>query len=117
MEEIKLKLSLDLKNALKQKDTIAVKTIRSLMSAIDNAGAVEVETPSTMPMAGGIAGATDGLGSSEVPRKELSDEDMRQIIEEEIGEINTTIELLENHSHPQVAELIKQKELLKNYLY
>ena len=116
MDTIKLQLSNDLKIALKKRDAIAIKTIRSLMAALDNAEAVQVAAPETMPMAGGIAGATDGLGSSDVPRKELAKEDIRKIIQNEIDEIENTINLLKKYSRPEVEELAIQMNLLKKYL-
>ena len=116
MEKIKLKLSADLKNAMKEKNEIAIKTIRSLISEIDNAGAVIVEKPKIMPMSGGIAGATDGVGSSEVPRRELSEIEIRQIIQKEIDEISKTIELVKQHSQLDTEQFIKQIEILKKYL-
>jgi uncharacterized protein len=115
MEEIKIRLSADLKNAIKERDTLAVKAIRSLMSAIDNAGAVFIEAPKIMPMAGGIAGATDGIGSTEVPRKELSDEEIQQIIQKEIDEITKTIELIKDFSRPEIRQLTEQIKILEKY--
>lgn len=116
MEEIKSKLSADLKDAMKSKDIVAVKTIRSLMSAIDNAGAVLVESPKVMSMSGGIAGATSGLGSTEVMRKELSGNDIKKIIQGEINEIHKAIELINDSSRPKVAQLEGQIILLNKYL-
>lgn len=116
MEEIKLRLSDDLKKAMKEKNTIAVKAIRSLVAAIDNAGAVIVEAPATMPMSGGIAGATSGLGSTEVERKKLSDDDIRIIIQKEIEEIQKAIESINDHSRTETKELFEQIKVLSKYL-
>lgn len=116
MNELMTRLSADLKNAMIGKDVIATKAIRSLISAIDNAGAVPVESPETLPMSGGIAGATSGLGSTEVARRELSDQDVSRIIQGEIDEIANTIELIGDDSRPEVAELRQQMEILKKYL-
>lgn len=115
METIKLKLSSDLKDAIKNKDAVATKTIRCLISEIDNAGAVLVEEPKEMPMSGGIAGAYDGVGSTEVARRELREEDIRQIIDREIDEINKTIELIGDQSRPEVKDLLLQIEILSKY--
>lgn len=116
MEKIKLKLSADLKDAMKARDAITIKTLRSLISEIDNAGAVVVEEPKIMPMSGGIAGATDGIGSSEVPRKELSEKDIKKIIQREIDEITKTIELVEQHSQLDTNQFIEQIKILRKYL-
>jgi uncharacterized protein YqeY len=116
MEKIKTILSVDLKKALKEKDMIAIKAIRSLMSAIDNAGAVPVKTPESLPMSGQIAGATSGLGSTEVARRELSDYDIRQIIEAEINDITEAIKLINSHSPSEAKNLEEQIAILKKYL-
>jgi uncharacterized protein len=116
MKQIKLKLSSDLYGAMKRRDAIAIKTIRSLISEIDNAGSVIVEEPKIMPMSGGIAGATAGIGSSEVSRKELSEKEIEQIIQGEIDEIIKTIELVKQHSQLNTEQYIKQIDILKSYL-
>jgi hypothetical protein len=116
MKEIRSRLSIDLRNAMKEKDSLAVNAIRSLMSAIDNAGAVPVEKPEVMPISGGIAGATEGLGSSEALRKELSDGEIKQIIQKEIDEMAKAVELINDSSYPESKERIEQINILKTYL-
>jgi uncharacterized protein len=115
-EEIKSRLSIDLKSAMKDRNAVAIKAIRSLMSAIDNAGAVSVEAPKIMPMSGGIAGATAGLGSTEIPRRDLSAEDIKQIIRKEIDEMAKAIESINDHSRPETVQLERQIDLLRGYL-
>ena len=115
MEEIKLRLATDLTLAMKERDTVAVKTIRSLLSDIDNAGAVELPVSEGMVIAGGIAGATEGVGSTEVQRKELSSEDTQKIILKEIDEIEKTA-LMVGKSETDTSEFSKQIEILKGYL-
>lgn len=113
---MKEKLSKDLQNAMKEKNEIAIKTIRTLISEIDNAGAVIVKMPKIMPMSGGIAGATDGIGSSEVPRRELSENEIKLIIQKEIDEIAETIELVKQHSQSNTEQFVEQIDILKKYL-
>ena len=115
MEEIKLRLATDLARVMKERNTIAVKTIRSLLSDIDNAGAVELPLSEGMVMSGGIAGATEGVGSTEVQRKELSNEDVQKIIVKEIDEIEKTALMVEK-SGTGTSEFIEQIEILKGYL-
>ena len=62
------------------KDTVAV--VRSALAAIANAEAVPVE--SATPLTDGpIAGAAVGLGSTEAARRELSEDEVREIVEGE----------------------------------
>jgi hypothetical protein len=113
---IKEKLSKDLIGVMKERNEIEIKTIRSLISTIDNAGAIVVEDFKIMPMSGGIAYATDGVGSSEVPRKELSEKDIQQIIQGEIDEITKTIELVKQHSQLDTEQFVEQINILERYL-
>jgi len=65
------------------------------LSAIDNAGAVPTPTSGTAtpvdtnldaPSSGTIAGGVVGLGAAEVARRELSEEQIRELIQAEIDE-------------------------------
>jgi|GEM_PF-4680055 len=116
MENIRNKLSLDLRDAMKQGDTTAVETIRSLISDIDNAGAVFVKDPEIMPMSGNIAGATSGLFSTEVERKDLSESDIKDLIKKEIDDILKTIDMIKDNSKIHSDKLSRKIEILKKYL-
>ncbi|MDD5639427.1 MAG: hypothetical protein PHR47_01310 [Candidatus Pacebacteria bacterium] len=110
------KLKIDLKNAIMNRDTITIETIRCLISDIDNAGAVKIEQPEVMPMSGGIAGATNGIGSSEIPRKELFDRDVIKIIQKQIAEINEAMMLIKGHNEFNTLELEEKIKILEKYL-
>ena len=62
------------------KDTVDV--VRSALAAIANAEAVPVDDGSALND-GPIAGAAGGLGSTEAPRRELSQAEVREIVERE----------------------------------
>jgi hypothetical protein len=114
MERIRQRLAFDLKTAMKKRNTSAVKTIRNLISAIDNAGAVPMEAPREMLMFGGIAGAREGLGSAEVPRKQLLKSDIDEIIRKEIAELEQAMEMA--GMQPAAEQYLEQIHLLKQYL-
>ena len=62
------------------KDTVAV--VRSALAAIANAEAVPAT--STTPVGEGpVAGAAIGLGSTEAPRRELTADEVREVVEHE----------------------------------
>jgi len=69
----------------KDRDAARVSALRSALSAIDNA-----ETPDgarvDAPSSGTIAGGVVGLGAAEVARRELSDEQIRSLLQGEIDE-------------------------------
>jgi hypothetical protein len=76
-----------LPSAMKARDHVAVAALRSAVAAIDNAQAVE-ELPS--PRSGGvIAGAVTGLGAGDVPRRELSEDDIAAIVSAEVADRRT----------------------------
>jgi len=116
MESIRDRLAADLTKAAKAGDSVAVSALRSALGALDNAGAVAVAAPGVMPMAGGIAGATEGVGSTEIPRRELSEEDTRRIIRKEIDEMAEAAELIKGSGRPEAGQLAEKINLLKNYL-
>jgi uncharacterized protein YqeY len=78
----------DLTAALKARDSVAVAALRSALSALDNAGAVE--SPEA-PTEGSehVAGASAGVGSTDVARRVLGEDDvsaiLRSLIEEHAG--------------------------------
>ncbi len=113
MKEI---LSVDLKIAMKERNEIAIKAIRNLMAAIDNAGAVDVNTPAVMPLSGGIAGATSGLWSTEVQRHEVSEAELQTIIQREIDELEQTIRLVREHASVDISLYTGQIAVLQRYL-
>ena len=62
------------------KDTVDV--VRSALAAIANAEAVPVEERPALAN-GPIAGASGGLGSTEAPRRELTPDEVREVVERE----------------------------------
>lgn len=68
--------------ARKGRDSSSTSALRSALSAIDNA-----ETPGgPVPSAGAIADSAVGLGSAEVIRRDLADDEIRALIRDEIDE-------------------------------
>ena len=69
---------------MKERDSTAVPALRSVLSAIDNAESVDLSFAPT-PGGGSIAGAVTGRGAGEVPRRELSEHEMEDIVRAEIA--------------------------------
>jgi uncharacterized protein YqeY len=67
------RLKADLRSAMKARDNIRIATLRMIVSALDNATAVEVDT-SYVPLVG---------LTPDVPRRELSDAQQRAILHQE----------------------------------
>ena len=69
--------------AMKGKDTIGTRAIRSALAAIGNAEAVEATTPAASGDAH-IAGSARGLGAGDAPRRELTELDLLELLGTEI---------------------------------
>lgn len=97
----------DLKTALKNRDRGAANALRSALSAIDNAEAVAVDQP---VVAGGgehVAGSTVGLGSGEVERRQLSEAEVRAIVENEVLERTSAAEEYEQLGRADLSEQLR----------
>ena len=69
-------------SARKLRDTARIAALRSALSAIDNA-----ETPDVpLPRAGAIADSAHGLGAAEVARRQLTEDQIRELIDTEADE-------------------------------
>ena len=96
-------LETDLQVALKSRDAARVSVLRTTLSALSNAEAVDV---SSLP--GDV---------TEVPRRELSDDDIRSIVERERDELRTTADRMRRVGAPDRArELVAQARVLDCYL-
>ncbi|MCA2208106.1 GatB/YqeY domain-containing protein [Nocardia rosealba] len=75
-----------LKPAMKARDRSAVSALRSALAAIDNAEAVDVGDAK----AGALEDSAVGLGAAEVRRRELTEDDIVEIVRHEINERRIT---------------------------
>jgi uncharacterized protein YqeY len=83
--DVPARLRLALRDALKARDTVAVSVLRSVLSAIGNAEAVDaVATAGTSGPH--IAGAAVGVGAGEADRRVLSPADVAGIVRAEVRE-------------------------------
>jgi poly-gamma-glutamate capsule biosynthesis protein CapA/YwtB (metallophosphatase superfamily) len=80
----------DLIAAMKARDDLAVVALRSAIAAIDDAEAIDVDrTASRDANSEHIAGASAGVGSTEVPRRVLSDADEHAVVRAQAEERST----------------------------
>ena len=98
-DEWRTRLRDALLSARKDRDATRTSALRSALSAIDNA-----ETPTTSTSrrrrAGTIAGGVVGLGASEVARRQLSDEQIRELISAEVDGRLTAADEFTAGGHP-----------------
>ena len=86
-QDVQTRLSLALRTALRDRDQAATAALRSALSAIANAEAVD-QTGQLAQPAGSehFAGAATGLRAAEVARKELTEAAKRDIVRAEIAD-------------------------------
>src|SRR4029077_19869663 len=82
---LRLRLRESLKVALHAHNGIAASAIRSAMAAIDNAGALDGAHPPE-PTGGTVRPVHLGVGAAEARRRELSAEDVVEIVRREVGD-------------------------------
>ena len=97
-EEFRNQLSMKLREAMKVRDQEAVSTIRTLITTIDNAGAISKDEAAKLAAA----------NISEAPRKKLSNQDLKQILDSEFQIRVQSIKEYESLGNAaQVSELKK----------
>ena len=82
---ISTRLRGDLTAALKARDSVTVAALRSALTALDNAGAVEAPA-SRVEGTEHVAGAAAGVGSTDIARRVLTEDDVRAILRSQIEE-------------------------------
>ena len=107
-ETMRTRLRGDLREAMKRRDTVGISTLRCLIAAIDNAGAVDATEvlgagpPGTATLSPYVATNLGG-GPSEVARRRLSMDDIDAILAREHRLRETAADTLERHGRPTEA--------------
>jgi uncharacterized protein YqeY len=117
-EALRHRLHAALRIAMKERDSLAVQTLRTALAAIDTAEAVPVPPRAdTRPTDSPIAGARHGAGAGDVPRQELSEGDVRAIVRAEIDDLLAHAEEYHGLGEPERASRLRaQAELLEAQL-
>ena len=108
--QIRQRLQLALREALKARDTIATSALRSALAAIDNAGAVP---PAPAPAAGAggphVAGAVAGLGAAEAERRSLTAAEVEEIVRTEVAERQAAARDYDRVGHAEQADRLRRE--------
>ena len=106
--DIRSRLQTDLTAAMKARDSTRVAVLRATLAAIANAEAVASD---------GRVSLTAPAGSTEVARRELSDSDVRLIVERERDDVLGAADERERLGRPDDAEELRaQADALEAYL-
>ena|SRR5581483_11948666 len=108
----------DLTSALKARDEDVVAALRSALAAIDNAEAVASDRAAPEETSSEhIAGATVGAGSSDVPRRLLSEVEVKAIVRGQVEERCEAAGLYEKLGREdQATRLRREAAVLTEYL-
>ena len=111
----------DLTAAMRRRDTVAVSALRSLLSALANAEAVEREEPtpsaSLSQSSEHVAGTSIGVGSADAERRRLSDAERDDVVRHEVGERRQAASQLAAEGQEERAHrLLEEADVLSAYL-
>jgi uncharacterized protein YqeY len=108
----------DLTAAMKARNHVAVTALRSALAAIENAETVPVDLPLDSSTGNEhVAGAATGLGAAEAPRRQLTEVDLRSIVENEMRERSAAAEEYEQIGRTDLAERLRaEAEVLSRYV-
>lgn len=102
------RLKADLRQALRTRDRAAVAVLRTAVAAIDNASSVGLPTESRTKVAG---------KAPDVPRRELTEEEIVEILRREVEELGTGIAAAHRHgSVDRASELQARRDVLAAYI-
>jgi uncharacterized protein len=101
--------------ARKDRDATRVAALRSALSAIDNADTPDVARVNAAE-SGTIAGGVVGLGAAEVARRELSDQQIRALVQGEIDERLSAASEIDASHEERAATLRAEAAVLRDLL-
>jgi uncharacterized protein len=108
--EIRQRLQLALREALRARDTIPTSALRSALAAIDNATSVPAApTPAAGSSGPYVAGAAVGLGAGEAERRALTEADIEEIVRAEVAERRAAARDYDQAGHAQQADRLRRE--------
>ena len=104
--------------AMRARDRQTGGTMRSIVAALENAEALPVRSPeATVATSEHVAGGTVGLGAGEAPRRLLSADDERAVVEREVAELRSASSTLAAAGqHQRASELTQLAECVEEVL-
>jgi uncharacterized protein YqeY len=108
----------DLKAALKARNRVATTALRSALAAMENAESVPADRPLDSSTGNEhVAGAATGLGAADVERRQLTEADLRSIVENEMRERSVAADEYEQIGRTDLAERLRaEAEVLSRYV-
>lgn len=119
MSDVRDQLRSDLTQAMRARDRLRVSVLRTALAAIANAEAQVVpDDRSAIPTTTGpIAGASVGVGSSDVERRLMTEDDRQAILAGEVAERLTAADVMDGAGASADARRLRDEAaLLQGYL-
>jgi uncharacterized protein len=120
--DVRARLQMALRAAMKARDTVAVSALRSALAAIANAEAIPVPTaPASLPPTAPatdvhqyVAGSTAGLAAAEAERREVTEEDAAGIVQAEVTERQVAARQYQAAGHADRAgRLLREAQVIQ----
>ena len=89
--------------AMRARDRVAVSALRSALARIANREAVSIDT---IPRAGAIEQARLGAGAADAARRDLSEDEVRELVEAEVRERERAAAEVTAAGRPDVGETL-----------
>lgn len=116
-EALRATLRRDLTAAMKARQPDEVAALRTAIAAIDNAEAVTGPTAAPAATSAHIAGAREGLGAAEAARRQLTADELRELLRAQLAEYTREADRYVAHGQAASAERLRhQASLLSRYL-
>ena len=104
------RLRRDLARALAARDAVATSALRTALAAVENAAAADPAL-APRPATGGapFAASVRGLGAAEVPRRDLTDAEVAEILRAEVAERLAAAADYDRIGHPERAGRLRDE--------
>ena len=99
--------------AMKRRDRVTLSVCRTALAAIDNA---EARPVGEVPAAGAIEASRVGVGAADAARRELSEAQIRGIVEAEIAERRAAARLSAGADAGRDRALLQEIDILESFL-
>lgn len=119
MEGLADQVRADLAEAMRARDRTTVRVLRTVLSALANAEAQPEPrtTPTSLRSEGPVAGASEGLGATEVARRDMDEHDTLVVLTAERDERLSSADALAARGATEAAdELRAEAALIDGYL-
>jgi uncharacterized protein YqeY len=114
LPDVRARMGAALTTAMRARDRVAVAALRSALGRVSNAEAVPVDSA---PPAGALHDAPVGAGAADAPRRELTEADVRAVVEAEVAEHEHAAEHFTAIGRPDdAARVSAQAEVLRALL-